>query len=182
VAQPAWKSVDDYLQAQPPAVAAVLRRVRGILRKTLPRAEEVISYQIPAYRQDGLMVLYFSGWKEHYSIYPASARVVDTLGDEVKRHVHSKGTLRFSYVEAVPEKLIARIAQLRLQDNAERRAAQAARKARKKPARALQAQRRAASAVKPAKRAAAKTSVKQRPGTAPTKRAPAKKRATSKKR
>ena len=55
------RSVDDYIASQPEATQAVLKRVRGIIRKALPAAEEVISYQIPTYKLRGQAVVYFAG-------------------------------------------------------------------------------------------------------------------------
>ena len=68
-----FKSVDEYIASQPEAAQGVLQRVRSTIRKALPEAEEVISYQIPAYKLHGGPVLYFAGWKQHYSLYPATA-------------------------------------------------------------------------------------------------------------
>ena len=67
-----FKSVDEYIASQPEAVQGVLERVRSTIRKAVPGAEEVISYQIPAYKLHGRAVLYFAGWKQHYSLYPAT--------------------------------------------------------------------------------------------------------------
>ena len=75
MAKTSFKSVDDYIASQPEAVQAVLQRVRSIIRKAVPGAEEVISYQIPTYKLHGRAVLYFAGWKQHYSLYPATGRV-----------------------------------------------------------------------------------------------------------
>ena len=69
-----FRSVDDYIASQPEATQTVLKRVRSIIRKALPAAEEVISYQIPAYKSRGQAVVYFAGWKQHYSLYPALRR------------------------------------------------------------------------------------------------------------
>jgi uncharacterized protein YdhG (YjbR/CyaY superfamily) len=113
VKRPGFASVDDYLAAQPAPARAVLRQVRATLRKALPGVTEGISYQIPVYKLDGVMVLYFAGFQRHYSIYPASAALVDALGKQLAGAVHSKATLRFSLDEAVPTRLITRIAKLR---------------------------------------------------------------------
>jgi uncharacterized protein YdhG (YjbR/CyaY superfamily) len=78
-----FQSVGEYIASQPEAVRAVLRRVRGTIRKAVPKAEEVISYQIPAYKLQGTPVLYFAGWKEHYSLYPATGQVVKAFKDEL---------------------------------------------------------------------------------------------------
>jgi len=68
--------VDEYISAQPETAQVVLQLVRSTLRKVLPGAEEVISYKIPAYRLHGGIVLYFAGWKQRYSLYPAGERMV----------------------------------------------------------------------------------------------------------
>ena len=65
-----FKSVNEYLATMPEPTRKVLERVRAIIRKQLPDADEVISYQIPTYKKDGVAVIYFAGWKEHFSLYP----------------------------------------------------------------------------------------------------------------
>jgi uncharacterized protein YdhG (YjbR/CyaY superfamily) len=108
-----FKTVDEYLATLPAATQAVLRRVRGAIRKALPDAEEHISYQIPAYKLDGKTALYFAGWKEHFSLYPASAALVAAFGDELVPFAVSKGTIRFPLSQPVPLKLVERIAKFR---------------------------------------------------------------------
>jgi uncharacterized protein YdhG (YjbR/CyaY superfamily) len=121
-----FKSVDDYIATQPENVQTILRRVRGIIRKSVPAAEEVISYQIPAYKLNGTAVLYFAGWKQHYSLYPASDRLVKTFKDELAPYKVSKGTIRFPLSEPVPAKLIEGIAKFRAKEAADRADAKAA--------------------------------------------------------
>jgi uncharacterized protein YdhG (YjbR/CyaY superfamily) len=113
MARSTHQSVDDYIVAQPARARSVLRRVRATIRRALPGAVEGISYQIPVYKLDGRMVLYFAGFQNHYSIYPATPRVVAALKDELAGRLHSKATIRFSYEDAIPTRLIARIAKLR---------------------------------------------------------------------
>ncbi len=115
-----FKSVDEYLATLPEDVQAILQRVRSAIRKAVPAAEEVISYQIPAYKLGGGRLLFFAGWKRHYSLYPATAGVVAALKDELAPYEISKGTIRFPLSEPVPVKLIERIAKLRAQEAAER--------------------------------------------------------------
>ena len=110
------KTVEEYIAAQPKAARAVLRRVRSTIRKALPGAEEVISYKIPAYRLRGGIVLYFAGWKRHYSLYPAGRRLVVAFKDELAPYQVSKGTIRFPLSEPAPVKLIGRIARFRAQE------------------------------------------------------------------
>jgi len=115
-----FKSVDEYIASRPEAVQGTLARVRGIIRKAVPSAEELISYQIPAYKLHGSPVLYFAGWKQHYSLYPATGRVVAAFKAELAPYQISKGTIRFPLSEPVPARLIGRIAKFRAKEVAER--------------------------------------------------------------
>ena len=107
------RSVSAYIAAQPVQARAALTRVRATIRKALPGATEGISYRIPIYRLGGRMVLYFAGFRHHYSIYPATSRVKTALGKELAGFLHSKGTIRFALDKPVPTRLITRIAKLR---------------------------------------------------------------------
>ncbi len=133
-----FRSVDEYLATQPAAVRAVLERVRRAIHKALPDAEEGISYQIPAYRLHGGVVLYFAGWKKHVSIYPASPELAAAFAKELEPYELSKGTIRFPLAKPVPSELIGRIARFRAQESLARQGPKAARrttaKAQKTPA------------------------------------------------
>ena len=131
-----WKSVDEYIASQPETVQAILERVRSTIRKAVPGAEEVISYQIPAYKLQGLAVIYFAGWKQHYSLYPATGRLVSAFKDELASYEVRKGTIRFPLSEPVPVRLIGRIAKFRAKEAAEREKLKAA-TAKKRQARAV---------------------------------------------
>jgi uncharacterized protein YdhG (YjbR/CyaY superfamily) len=114
------KSVDEYITLQPETAQGVLQRVRNTIRKALPEAEEVISYNIPAYKVHGARVLYFAGWKRHYSLYPATGQVVAAFKDDLAPYEIGKGTIRFPLSQSVPVKLIGRIAKFRAKEVAER--------------------------------------------------------------
>lgn len=115
-----YKSVEEYIAAQPEPVAGRLREVRKAIRKALPKAEEVISYKMPAYRVHGRIALYIGGWKEHYALYPAGGLVADAFRQELARYEVSKGTIRFPLSEPVPVKLIGDIAKFRAKELAQR--------------------------------------------------------------
>lgn len=121
-------SVDDYIASRPKPVQTTLKRLRSILRRALPGAEEVISYQIPAYRLQGKIVIYFAGWREHYSLYPSGSRLPDALKEDLESYEQSRGTIRFELSEPIPEKLIARIARFRAKEAAEKAKASAPKK------------------------------------------------------
>jgi uncharacterized protein YdhG (YjbR/CyaY superfamily) len=101
--------VDDYIAKQPREAQSVLQRVRRIIRKALPQAEETIGYQIPAYKLGGQYVVYFAGWKEHWSLYPVTEPVRAKLASELASYKLSKGTVRFQLADSVPAKLVERI-------------------------------------------------------------------------
>jgi uncharacterized protein YdhG (YjbR/CyaY superfamily) len=114
-----YKSVDEYIAAQPAAIRRALKQVRSIIRKAMPGAEEVISYQIPAYRLHGGVVIYFAGWREHYSLYPLNDPLLAAFKNELAYYKLSKGTIRFPLSAPVPVKLIERLAKFRARQAAE---------------------------------------------------------------
>ena len=122
-----FKSVDEYIAKHPHEVQAILRRVRSTIRKAVPAAEEVISYQIPTYKLHGGYVVYFAGWKQHYSLYPASAHLVAAFKDDLAPYEVNKGTIRFPLSPPVPVKLIERIAKFLAKEAAARATAKRAR-------------------------------------------------------
>ena len=123
-----FKSVNEYIASKPRDVRGILTRVRSTIRKAVPAAEEVISYQIPVYKLNGVPVLYFAGWKQHYSLYPASDALVAAFKDELARYELSKGTIRFPLSEPVPVNLIERIAKFRAEQLTMRETGKGARK------------------------------------------------------
>jgi len=108
-----FKSVNEYIASKPKDVKVVLELLRSTIRKAVPGAEEFISYQIPVFKLNGVPVLYFAGWKEHYSLYPAGDPLVAAFKEELAHYELSKGTIRFPLSEPVPVKLIQRIARFR---------------------------------------------------------------------
>lgn len=115
-----FKSADGYIDAQPEDMRHALKQVRSVIRKALPGAEEVISYNIPAYKLHGERVLFFAGFKRHYSIYPASKRLIEAFKDEPGTHEFKSSTIRFPLAEPVPVKFIECVAKFRAKEAAER--------------------------------------------------------------
>ena len=113
MAKTSFTTVDEYIATFPEDVQAILARVRSTIRKAVPDAEEMISYQIPAYKLNGAPVLYLAGWKQHLSLYPASDQLVEALKDELAPFKVEKATIRFPLSQPVPVTLIERIAKLR---------------------------------------------------------------------
>ena len=115
-----FKSVDEYIATHPENVQTILQRVRSTIRNAVPGADEVISYQIPAYKLRGSPVVYFAGWKRHYSLYPATGQLVSAFRDDLAPYEVTKGTIRFPLSQPIPVKLIERITKFRAKEAAER--------------------------------------------------------------
>jgi uncharacterized protein YdhG (YjbR/CyaY superfamily) len=111
-----FKSVVEYIRAQPRERQATLRRVRQVLQKAVPKADEGISYQIPAYKLEGKAVIYFAAWKEHYALYPISQSLYLHFKGELARHDVRKATIRIPWDRPVPAGLITRIARFRAKE------------------------------------------------------------------
>jgi uncharacterized protein YdhG (YjbR/CyaY superfamily) len=108
-----FKTVNEYIASKPKDLQTVLKRVRSTIRKAVPKAEEGISYQIPVYKLNGVAVLFFAGWKQHFSLYPVSDGLVAEFSKELEGYEISKGTIRFPLSATVPVDLIDRIAKFR---------------------------------------------------------------------
>ena len=106
-------SVREYIASKPKASRASLEAVRRAIRKAIPNAQEGLAYQMPAYTLDGIAVLYFAGWKAHYSLYPASDALAAKFARELAPYERSKGTIKFPLAEPVPVRLIEWIAKFR---------------------------------------------------------------------
>ena len=115
-----FQSVDEYIGAQPEPVHAILERVRAAILKALPGAEETISYNMPTYTLRGNFIIHFAAWKRHFSIYPASQKLIWSFKKELAIATLIKNTIRFSLSEPVPTALIERIAKYRVKEQEER--------------------------------------------------------------
>jgi len=113
------KDVDSYIASFPRDVQALLKRVRRTIRAAAPEADEVISYNIPAYRQNGMLV-YFAGFKNHVGLYPP-VRGNAALGKAVAKYAGPKGNLKFPYDQPLPLALIARIVRYKVKQNKNKR-------------------------------------------------------------
>jgi uncharacterized protein YdhG (YjbR/CyaY superfamily) len=121
------RNIDAYIAGFAPDMRRILERVRRTIRKALPGVEEAVSYGIPALKLHGRTVIYFAGWKQHYSLYPSNARLEAAFKEELAPYEASgKGTIRFPLSERVPVKLIADIARFLAQEAAQREKAKPA--------------------------------------------------------
>jgi uncharacterized protein YdhG (YjbR/CyaY superfamily) len=128
-------TVASYIADKPAPARRALNAMRAALRKAVPGAEEVISYGIPALRDDGRIVVFFAAWKEHCALYPVTGKLIAAFKDELAPYELShKGTVRFPLDHPVPARLIGRIAKYRAGELAQEKVTKR-KKAAKKPTR-----------------------------------------------
>lgn len=113
-----YTSVDEYLADQPEKIRDLLEALRGIIKKAAPRVTERISYNMPAYDLNGILV-YFAGYKGHIGFYP-TASGIRAFQQEIAKFENSKGAIRFPLDKPLPKTLITQIVKFRLQENLEK--------------------------------------------------------------
>jgi len=116
---PAPTSVDEYIDAFPPKVQVILERIRKTVRKSAPDAEEIISYRMPAFRQNGILV-YFAAFKKHIGLFPpvSGDRAIEKA---IAPYAGPKGNLQFPLDQPIPYELIGRIVKLRVKQSLEKK-------------------------------------------------------------
>ena len=123
MSRPRMSSIEDYLAALDEPQRAALTRVIAAIRRGVPGATESISYGVPTFKIDGQAVIFCAAFTAHYSLYPATTALVESLGDALAPYEYNgKGTIRFPLGGRVPTALITRIARLRAAEDAARHA------------------------------------------------------------
>ena len=108
-------SVTEYIAAADPHAKKALKDIRNTIKAAAPKAEEVISYQIPGYKYHGVLV-FFAAWKNHISLYPAPWGAA-SLKEEMAAYEGSKGTIKFPLDKPMPLTLIMKMVKYRMKEN-----------------------------------------------------------------
>jgi len=111
-------NIDEYIASFSPEVQAILERIRSTIRKAAPDAQETISYRIPAFRLNGVLV-YFAAFRKHIGLFPP-VRGDAKLERAISTFAGEKGNLRFPLDQPIPYRLIERIVKLRVKQNSRR--------------------------------------------------------------
>lgn len=111
--------VNEYIAMFPKETQKVLKQIRSTIKKAAPGTKEEISYGIPTFKLNGRYVIYFAGFKNHTSIYPAP-RSDERFKEVLSKYKGGKGTVQFPLGEPIPVGLITRIVKLKLQETKER--------------------------------------------------------------
>jgi uncharacterized protein YdhG (YjbR/CyaY superfamily) len=109
------ETIDDYVAAFSPEVRAILEKIRRTIGTAAPDAEEAISYRMPTFKQDGVLV-HFAAFKNHIGLYPP-IRGDAGLEKAISPYAGEKGNLRFPLDRPIPYDLIERIVKLRVKQN-----------------------------------------------------------------
>ncbi len=112
------KTIDEYIAGFPKNVQSILQDLRQAIRNAAPQAQEVISYQMPAFKQNGTLV-WFAAFKNHIGFYP-TASAVEAFKEKLSPYETSKGTVKFPINEPIPFDLIKEMVCFRVKENLER--------------------------------------------------------------
>jgi uncharacterized protein YdhG (YjbR/CyaY superfamily) len=111
------KIIDEYLAALSDDKRVALEKLRTTIKAAAPKAEECISYQLPAFRLNGRMLVAFGASANHCSFYPMSSSTVEAYKDELKDYDTSKGTIRFQPDNPLPATLVRKLVKARIAKN-----------------------------------------------------------------
>jgi uncharacterized protein YdhG (YjbR/CyaY superfamily) len=112
------KNVDEYIAAFEPAIQLRLQQLRQTIIKAAPKAEEVISYQMPAFKLHGMLV-YFAGYKNHIGFYPGAGGIA-AFKKELSAYKGAKGSVQFPHEKPLPLGLVSKIVKFRVKQNMEK--------------------------------------------------------------
>jgi uncharacterized protein YdhG (YjbR/CyaY superfamily) len=114
------KTIDEYLEGLPADKRSALEKLRKTIRAAAPKAEECISYGIPAFRQNGVLEG-FGASANHCSFFPFNSTTVAAHKEELKGYETSKGTIHFQPEKLLPAALVRKLVKARLAENLQRR-------------------------------------------------------------
>jgi len=107
--------IDLYIEQFPLTTQKQLTKLRAIIKAAAPGAEEMISYKMPAYKLNGMLV-YFAGYKAHIGFYPTASGIQHFL-PKIQDYKHSKGAVQFPIDKPLPKALISEIVAFRIKEN-----------------------------------------------------------------
>ena len=110
-----FKDTDEYISVFPEATQKILQQLRNTIKKAAPKAEEVISYNMPAFKQNTVLV-YFAGYDNHIGFYPAPS-ALDAFKKEIAVYKNSKGAVQFPLDQPIPHDLIRKMVLFKIDEN-----------------------------------------------------------------
>ena len=113
-----FKTVDEYLSIFPASTKNMLLKMRETIKQAAPKAEEVISYNMPAFKFHGVLV-YYAAYKEHIGFYP-TASPMRAFKNELRDYKTSKGAIQFPIEKPIPTALVKKIVKFKMKENQEK--------------------------------------------------------------
>jgi uncharacterized protein YdhG (YjbR/CyaY superfamily) len=110
-------TIDEYLASVKPEQRAALQKLRQTIHAVAPKAEECISYGIPAFRLNRRSLVFFGAWANHCSFYPGSSTTLKKFLGDLKGFQITKGTIRFSCDNPLPTTLVKKLVKARMAEN-----------------------------------------------------------------
>ncbi len=114
-----YKTTDEYIATFPKNIQIILEELRQAIRDSAPSAEEAISYQMPAFKLNGILV-YFAAFKNHIGFYPTSS-AIEAFKEELSNYEVTKGAVRFPTNKPIPFDLIRKMVRYRVKENLDKR-------------------------------------------------------------
>jgi uncharacterized protein YdhG (YjbR/CyaY superfamily) len=114
-----YKTIDEYIAQCSPDVQPILNQIRATIHEAAPQAAEKISYQMPGFYLQGMLV-WFGAFKDHISFFPTGAGVA-AFKDELSAYKIAKGTIQFPLDRPIPYDLITRIVKHRVAENTKKK-------------------------------------------------------------
>ena len=111
-------NVDDYIKGYPEDIQQLLEQVRKTVKKAAPEAVEVISYGMPGYKMNGMLV-WFAGHSRHIGFYPGASGI-EAFKHELSGYKGAKGSVQFPHLRPLPLELISDIVKFRVSENLEK--------------------------------------------------------------
>ena len=107
------RNIDEYIAGFPVNIQARLQELRDTIKRAVPAAEETISYNMPAFKLNGVYLIYFAGWKNHISLYPFSSAMEASLPEAAAYKTSGRGTIQFPVDKPLPVEFVEMIVKLR---------------------------------------------------------------------
>jgi uncharacterized protein YdhG (YjbR/CyaY superfamily) len=112
--------VENYFASVPEDARATLEQLRKTIKATVPKAVEVIWYQMPTFKLNERPLLCIAAFKNHCSLFAMSHAVLNAYKDELKSYQTSKGTIRFPLDQPLPAALVRKVVKARIKEHAAR--------------------------------------------------------------
>ena len=114
--QTAPKTIDEYISSFPQDIQEILEKIRSLVKRAAPQAQETIKYGIPTFMLRDTYLIYFAAYKKHIAIYPIPPGD-PRFKEEISAYRSGKGTLQFPLDQSIPYTLIRKLMKFSLQDN-----------------------------------------------------------------